>query len=334
MIIAQQTIQLQSISIDGTINCMDLKQIQAPVEDLLQKTNKLLKKKFNSNIQLLKKISDLTPITKGKKIRSTLFYLLARMHNVQSTELPLIGASMEMLHYSSLIHDDIIDNSKLRRGEKTLNANLGNNISVLGGDFLFIKSLNIINSIQHKYLLDIILKTSGLMIEGQILEVENNFNYKIKLQTYLTIVQKKTASLFTAIAELVSALKKNSSASDNMLYNFGLNFGIMFQISDDILDIFSTNSGKDRFSDLKEGKITLPYILLLDRVDKDIKNILSGNNHKHLLSMFDQFEIKKLSLQKLNKYYKKCLEYVTEYPDSIYKKSIQDLLDFTKDRNY
>jgi len=313
---------------------MDLKQIQAPVQDLLQETNRLLKKKFSSNIKLIKTIYGLSPLTKGKKVRSTLLFLLAGLHNVHSENLPLIAASIEMLHYSSLIHDDIIDNSKLRRGEKTLNVNLGNNISVLGGDFLFIKSLNILNSIQQKYLLDIILKTSSSMIEGQILEVENNFNYQIKLQTYLSIVQKKTAALFTGIAEIISVLKEDSTTPDDKLFKFGLNFGTMFQISDDILDIFSTNSGKDRFRDLKEGKITLPYILLSTKLDKDFQNVLSKNNHQELLSLFEQFEIKKLSLLRLNKYHKICLDFLTEFPDSVYKKSLQKLMDFTKNRNY
>ena len=116
---------------------MNLKEIQQPVEHLLKETDKLLRNRVKSNIPIINKINKIAPISKGKKIRSTLLFLLAGMNGSLSSypQLPEIAASIEMFHLSSLIHDDIVDNSDLRRGEQTLHSNLGSNLSVLWGDF-------------------------------------------------------------------------------------------------------------------------------------------------------------------------------------------------------
>lgn len=314
---------------------MDLKEIQKPAEILLEQTNQILKKNIYSNINLIQKINKFTPFSQGKKIRSTLLFLLAGMNNSITDNFPSIAATIEMLHLSSLIHDDIVDNSDLRRGQKTVNANFGNNISVLWGDFLFIYALNVINNLENKELLmNTLLEAAKLMIEGQLKEVENNFNYNINQETYYDIVKKKTAALFAAVAELTSNIKGDTAEKINKFYRFGLDFGVMFQIKDDMLDISSNNSGKDRFRDLNEGKMTLPYILLLQRNRSALIDSFSKGNKEAVLLLFKKYKIKESLSEKIESQAKLCEGFLREFPDSIYRESLLKLIKFVKHRDY
>jgi octaprenyl-diphosphate synthase len=326
---------LQRLSFSDIIAMMDLQEIQNPVKDYLLETDQILQNYLTrSAVELINRINQGAPISKGKKIRSTLLFLLSGLEDTLSPDLPEIAASIEMYHLSSLVHDDIVDNSEYRRGEKTLHAKFGNHLSVLWGDFLFISALNLFEQTGNNHLLKSFLRTAKLMVEGQLLEVENAFNFKMDLNTYYRIIEKKTCALFANIGEIVAISRNNSSQSEQDFYNFGLNFGFMFQIRDDLLDIFSENSGKDRFRDLKEGKITLPVILYLQKEDQDKVDSLSQVEPQELLKRLQMYEIKDLSLQKIDEFHKKCVEFLEVFPDSVYKSALMQLLNFVKYRDY
>jgi octaprenyl-diphosphate synthase len=333
-IASQNTILLQKSFITGKILSMNLKEIQKPVVHLLKETDRLLKERAKSSISIINKINKVAPISKGKKIRSTLLFLLAGMKGTPSPWLPEIAASIEMFHLSSLIHDDIVDNSELRRGELTLHSNLGSNLSVMWGDFLFISAFKALNKMNKKFLLDITLEAARLMVEGQIIELDNVNNFNVAQNTYYDIINKKTSSLFAAVTHIAGAVNDESPQVQKKYYQFGLDFGIIFQVSDDMLDIFSEISGKDRFSDLKEGKITLPYILLLKKCQEDITPYLSGKNGEKLLDFFEEYNIKETTMKEMVEYHGRALDFLKDFPESIYKKSILNLLEFVKYRDY
>lgn len=322
-----------SMNNTSTIN---LKEIQKSIERLLEQTGELLKNRARSSIPIITKINDIAPITKGKKIRSTLLFLLAGMNGSLSSSpyLSEIAASIEMFHLSSLVHDDVVDNSELRRGELTLHSNLGNNLSVMWGDYLFISAFSALNNLDKKYLMDITLRAARSMVEGQIIELDNTFNFNIDRETYYDIIDKKTSALFAAVTQIAAAVNDEPQDTQEKYHRFGLNFGTIFQVTDDMLDIFSENTGKDRFSDLKEGKVTLPIILLLKENKKDIKTLFSEGNREKLLSFFEIHKTKDLCLQEIAGYYNRCLEFLNPFPDSIYKESIFNLLEFIKYRDY
>lgn len=313
---------------------MNLKEIQEPVKGLLDETNSILKKVIKSDIDSARKMSLLTPFTKGKRIRSTLLFLLAGMNRSITPELPTIAAAIELFHLSSLIHDDVVDNSSYRRGEKTLNLKFGNHNSVLWGDFLFISSLFSLNKIKNHSIMDIVLKAALLMIEGQLIEIENHFNANIKQETYTKIIQKKTSALFAGVSHIASALNGDSEVRARQFYDFGLNFGTIFQISDDMIDIFSENSGKDRFRDLKEGKITLPVILLLKKARKATARNIQKMDEKRFLELLEEHNIKKLLLREIDRYYQGCSEFIKIFPDCTYRRALSKLLEFIQYREY
>jgi len=326
---------LQNISRGATLSQMKLEEIQAPVEHMIRETTVLLQNTLNSDVELIHRIRDIVPISKGKKVRSTLLFLLSGAMNNHSRDLPAIASSIELIHLSSLIHDDILDNALLRRGSKTLNHEMGNLISVLGGDFLFVHSLNMMNGVNNPALMKILLESTRVMVEGQLQEIGNNFNYGVSLGTYQEIIRKKTSSLFGAISRMAAAVNGEDPRTEMEYYEFGINLGNMFQIVDDLIDIFSTKSGKDRFRDLQEGKITLPFILLQEAVKgEDITGLFSVEHSDKLIALFETHGIREKCHEKLDEYYNNGMVFLNRFRPSRYRDSLNKLLDFIRFREY
>jgi octaprenyl-diphosphate synthase len=313
---------------------MDYRAIQDPVRLQLQDAERVLAGHARGKGRLISALRESTPVGKGKKIRAAFFFLLAGMHRLRGDELPRLAAAIEMLHLSSLVHDDIMDNSSRRRGEKTANQHFGNTLSVLWGDYLFINSLHLLDCKWRNPTMNMLLDVSRQMIEGQILEFENSFNYNIPSRTYFEIIRKKTASMFAGIAGLVEQMAGANAPAPRGLRDFGRHFGMIFQISDDLLDIFSSRAGKDRFQDLKEGKVTLPYILLLRHGALPLIKKFSAARPQLLLERCRELEIKKRSVMVIDRYVRKCDAFLAEFPPSAHRESMQRLLQFIRYRDY
>ncbi len=192
----------------------------------------------------------------------------------------------------------------------------------------------IMEKMKEKKLLNVMLNAVRTMVEGQIIEAGNTFNYNTTEEIYTKIISRKTAALFGAVSQMVSVLRNDDLETNKEFYEFGLNFGAMFQISDDILDIFSDKSGKEQFNDLKEGKITLPYILLLKEIEEDKKIDFLTWDKNELIKVFEDKKIKEKSLEIINNYYEKCLSFLNKFEDSKYRTILLKILHFIKDREY
>lgn len=315
---------------------MNLKEIQAPVAGMLEETARILVDRIKSDIAVIARINDTAPVRRGKKIRPTLLFLLSKIKNVDFRHLPEVAAGIELFHLSSLIHDDVVDKSELRRGEKTLNHFLGNHMSVLWGDFLFINAFMRLHDLRKPFIMDVIYLAAKYMVEGQIIELENTRNLDVKRPEYYDTIDKKTSSLFAAVTHITAGLAGESKESQERYYRFGMDMGTIFQVSDDMLDIFSDQSGKDRFSDLKEGKTTLPYILLIEQCPPEInvKKLLEEKQEDKLLELFERYNIKELTLKEMDVFFNRALGFAREFPDSVYKKSLLSLIEFIRFRDY
>jgi len=313
---------------------MDYAKVQEPIQPLLRNMEKILAGQIGSKVRLIAELQSRTPVGKGKKLRAAFFFLLAGMNRLQGDGLPRLAAAIEMLHLSSLIHDDIVDNSIRRRGEKTPNHHFGNTLSVLWGDYLFINSLHMLANEWRIPAMDMLLDVSRQMIEGQILEFENTFNHQIPARVYFAIIRKKTSSMFAGIAGLVAQMDTAGGRRAVEFCDFGRDFGMIFQISDDLLDIFSDHAGKDRFQDLKEGKITLPYILLLRHGQLPLMQNFTLARTQALLACCRKFMIKEQSLKIIDRYYRKCSAFLESFPPSPHRDSLACLLDFIRYRDY
>lgn len=316
---------------------MKYSDIQTPVRQLLRDSEERLKSLVGSKGRLAHSLLQRTPLSKGKKIRSTLLFLLAGLYDTRPADLPDVAAAVELFHLSSLIHDDIVDNSNFRRGEKTLHNHFGPYLSVLWGDYLFITSLKILSDLDRPPLVKLFSNTSRQMIEGQLLEYQYTNRATIPRRKYYEIIEKKTSSLFASIAAIIGVLQGHAldSPVTRGFQRFGNSFGMIFQISDDILDIFSSSSGKDRFRDFYEGKITLPYILLFrDHSPEEVREIAARKDHRAMLDLFTKSRVQERSRAVVERYHRDCLRFLAEAPDSPCKQSLLALLHFIKERDF
>jgi octaprenyl-diphosphate synthase len=232
--------------------------------DMLQ-VEKELERQSNSGVQLIDSISRYICSSGGKRIRPAILLLCSQMCGYDGPIGPRLGAVIELIHSATLVHDDIIDNASTRRGHASVNAQWGNEITVLIGDWLYMTSFQLALGERHFKILDILIEATRKMVEGELIQLTFNGNMDITEEQHLEISTRKTAFLFSACSQLGGILGASTPENEERLRLYGLNVGLAFQLVDDVLDLTSTESalGKPVGNDLKEGKLTLPLIYLM-----------------------------------------------------------------------
>ena len=241
-----------------------LLQLKSLVQQDLDAMEHLILHQKNSNISLITKIIHHLVKSGGKRIRPILFFIICKMLDYNNKEDKIhIAAAIEFIHNATLLHDDVIDESDLRRGTKTANFIWGNKASILVGDFLLAISFQWLIECKNLNILSILSQTSNTIIIGEIQQMISSHNINISKEKYIEIITAKTASLFSATCESAADLAQVDNKKKTALRNFGNNFGISFQIIDDILDYTASEKqfGKKLGNDLLTGKITLPVII-------------------------------------------------------------------------
>ncbi len=254
---------------------------------------------------LIKEIANHLVSSGGKRIRPIIVILASRLCGSQENSgYNNLGAAVELIHSATLLHDDVVDNSLVRRGKKTSNAIWDNKASILVGDYLFSIAFQLMVRSNDLRILDLLAKASSIMADGEVMQLENSSDLAISEEKYLEIIFGKTAVLFSAAAE-VGALLNNCDASEiKALREFGKNLGIIFQIVDDMLDYSSKEDvlGKDLGNDFFEGKVTLPVILTYKSANEEDRKFISEVFAKNLLAaQKDQQDFAKM-LQIIAKY--------------------------------
>ncbi len=247
-------------------------------QDLVS-ANTIILDKLDSNVPLVQEVAKYLILSGGKRLRPLLTVSSYHMINSEifqkENSINHIGlaAAVEFIHAATLLHDDVIDESKQRRGKPTANEKWKNKTSVLVGDFLFSRAFQLMTKYGNSNTLRILADTSVIISEGEVLELANDKNLEINEDLYFDVVNAKTASLFSAASQ-VGAISANATKAEiNALKSFGTNFGMTFQLVDDAIDYSSNKTilGKDVGDDFKEGKITLPIILAYGRSNEKEK---------------------------------------------------------------
>ena len=207
--------------------------------------NKLIESNIGDDIPIIDDLSNHILSAGGKKIRPIITILTSKLCNYKGKNHIALSACVELIHTATLLHDDVIDESKLRRGIPTANDIFGNKSSILVGDFLFSRSFELMVKYGSKSILKILSKTSSIIAEGEVMQLAAIKDYYTNNETYMKIIKAKTASLFSAASEISALLAKKNNKIQNALKNYGENLGIAFQLVDDALDyIGKQNLGK------------------------------------------------------------------------------------------
>jgi len=250
-----------------------LNAIQALTADDMAAVNALIRRRLSSDVVLVNQIGEHIIAAGGKRLRPMLVLLAARAMGYRGDDHRQLAAIIEFIHTATLLHDDVVDESDLRRGRKTANALWGNAPSVLVGDFLYSRSFQLMVELRNVEIMRILADTTNAIAEGEVLQLLHVRNPDTDETAYLQVIERKTAVLFAAATQLGALLAGANAAHQQALHCYGQQLGFAFQIADDVLDYTADSDalGKNLGDDLAEGKATLPLIHALANTDADTR---------------------------------------------------------------
>lgn len=321
---------------------ISLENIQRPIAQEMEKFEPFFRDIAKSKVPLLDTITNYIYRRKGKQMRPMLVFLSARLNGEISNASYIAASLIELLHTATLIHDDVVDESNMRRGFFSVNALWKNKIAVLVGDYFLSKGLLLAIDNDHFKLLKIVSEAVREMSEGELLQIEKARKLDINEDIYYEIIRKKTATLIAACSACGASSANADDETVLQMKKFGEYLGMAFQIKDDILDYQSTGlTGKPSGNDLKEKKMTLPLIYALNNSSfSEKRNVMSIiKNHKKnakKLNEVIQYVVDKggiaYSEQKMEEFKQKSLEILYKYPESEVRKSLVDFVEYTINR--
>jgi octaprenyl-diphosphate synthase len=247
-----------------------------PMAQEMRAVDAVIAERLRSDVALVNQISHYIVSAGGKRIRPRLVLLFAGALGFQGPERFVLAAIVEFIHTATLLHDDVVDESSLRRGRQTANAMFGNAASVLVGDFLYSRAFQMMVSIERLRVLDVLADATNVIAEGEVLQLMNMHNPDIAVEDYLRVIRFKTAKLFEASARLGAVLAGATHEVEESCADYGRSLGTAFQLVDDLLDYEGQTRelGKNVGDDLREGKPTLPLLVAMDRGRADERQLI------------------------------------------------------------
>lgn len=322
---------------------MPLQSIRSLVQSDLIATDQFICAELNSEIPLINQLIAYILNAGGKRIRPLLVLLTARAFNHQNQQHIDLAAAIELIHTATLLHDDVVDSSTLRRGRETANSIWGNEASVLVGDFLYSRAFQLIVKLNHSGILNIFSNATNLIAEGEVLQLINCHNPDTSEAAYFEVIERKTAKLFEIATQTGAALTSNSSPYLKAMQQYGLHIGIAYQLIDDALDYSASTEqiGKNMGNDLAEGKPTLPLIYAMNKGKSSeaslIREAIQQGNTNQLSTILEIIE----STGAIEYTATTAKEHITEanailktIPESPYRHGLKELAEFVVERNY
>jgi len=320
--------------------------LRSSVEDKLILVEEKITSKLASNVDLVSKMIDYHLKTGGKKLRALLTLESAKLCGyIKGSRDINLAACVELIHAATLMHDDVIDRADIRRGKKTLNTIWGNQSSILVGDYLLSRCFEMMVEDGNLEVLKLLSATSSKIAQGEVLQLQHKGEIDILEETYLKIISSKTASLFAAATKVGAIISGKESKYKEALEFYGKNLGLTFQIADDTLDynselkIFGKKIGNDFF----EGKVTLPIILLYQKVGgedkinlKSLFNKTKRNNEEldYVLSLIKKNNIINECYKKAEHFIKLSYNSLSVFDDTKEKNILKNIASFSIERNF
>lgn len=316
---------------------MNLKQIQKPIINEMDDFKSMLRSSISSDNILIDKVVNYILKRKGKQIRPLFVFLSAGLSGTISNSTYRAAILIEILHTATLIHDDVVDESNYRRGFFSVNALWKSKYSVLIGDYLLSKGLELsVNNNDFKFL-GILSEAVKNMSEGEITQLKKSKTLNINEKDYFKIINQKTASLFSSCCEMGSLSSGANKTNILLMREFGSLVGKAFQIRDDLFGYLSHDIGKPSLNDFKQRKMTLPLIYALSKSNsfekrEILKNVKDFKSVEKIISFVKEKNGIAYSENKMNAMIIKSKKILNSFPDSVYKESINNLLDYTINR--
>jgi|SRR6185437_4907252 len=314
--------------------------IQKLMHNDLVELDKVIRQDLNSNILLIRQISEYIIAGGGKRIRPILCLLCGRIAGFTTGNLlHKMSAMVEYIHTATLLHDDVVDESGLRRGRETANAVFGNAASVLVGDFIYTRAFQMMVEANSLRLLKVMADSTNKISEGEVLQLLNIGRSDLTEAEYFEVIQHKTATLFEASARVAAIVANITEEVENALSDYAINLGNAFQVVDDILDYAGDSQamGKNVGDDLQEGKVTLPLIYLIKQNQNTglIKNAIENPdqaNIEKIIELINNSDALDYCKQIAQRFALKAKAALAIFPDSEYKNAMLDLADISISR--
>ena len=312
------------------------------VEEDFRAVNDLVELNLSSEVPLVKEIASYLIKAGGKRLRPLLVLLCARACDYQGTHHIKLAAVIEFLHTAMLLHDDVVDESNLRRGKKTVNAEWGNAASVLVGDFLHSRAFEMMVDIGDIRIMKILSRATNVIAQGEVQQLISINNPATTETEYKEIIYRKTAMLFQAAAHIGAVIAGANQKTESALRTFGLHLGIAFQMVDDRLDYLGSSKelGKNIGDDLAEGKVTLPLIIAMRNGTSDQREFVESvikkggvENLSEIIQVVQTTGALKYTAEQVKAERCNALEQLQRVADSTFKDSMAELLSFVVERH-
>ena len=322
---------------------LDLKNL---LSEKLNKVESLIQQKLKSDVDLIGKMSNHHLSSGGKRLRALLTLGSAKLTGFKEEYRDInLAACVELIHSATLLHDDVIDESRLRRGSQTTNSIWGNQSSILVGDYLLSRCFEMMVEDGDLEVLKLLSSTSAKIAQGEVMQLQHKGEADLLEETYIDIINLKTASLFSAATKTGACLSKSNEKEKKALESYGRNLGLAFQIADDALDYYAKEKlfGKEIGKDFFEGKVTLPLISIFQKGNEKEKNFLSGIMQKEkrteedfgeTLTLINKYKAVEATFKKAEYFVNVSYDALAIFPDKEDKRILQNLTSFSLNRSF
>lgn len=319
----------------------------SPILDLTRADREAVDREINqrlrSEVALINQLGGYIIHSGGKRLRPLLVILTARALGYNGPHHVTLAAIIEFIHTATLLHDDVVDASALRRGQATANSVFGNEASVLTGDFLYSRAFEMMVDVGHMRVMEILANTTNVIAEGEVLQLLNCHDPNVTEDHYFKVIYGKTAKLFEAAARLGAVISGQDSKTEQALASYGRHLGTAFQLIDDVLDYSSDSStlGKNVGDDLAEGKPTLPLLYVLREGDATqqalVRRAIEQGGLDHIADVLVAIEstgANAYTARRAADEAERAIQALTAIPESPYKQALLDLARFSIHRTH
>lgn len=322
-----------------------LERLSALVADDMAEVNHLIVARMDSSVALIPQLAGYIVASGGKRLRPVLTLAAAQLAGYQGEHHKLLAAVVEFIHTATLLHDDVVDDSDLRRGQASANAVFGNKSSVLVGDFLFSRAFVLMVEVGSLNVLGILSRASAVIAEGEVLQLQTANDISTSEDAYLAVIKAKTAELFAAAARVGAEVAERPVAECQALWDYGMNLGIAFQLIDDVLDYSAHQAtlGKTVGDDFREGKITLPVVLAVAAADSDERAFWrrtledlqqTDDDLPRAQQLMAKYDTLGQTVARARAYGETARQALGIFPDTPLRQALLDVIDFVVDREF